>query len=339
MKSNETMQLIGWWFLCAFVQCVVMHHLYYSFRFILSDILLTNGVLLLISLVVKQIQKYFHSASVLTLINGSITLAFSFLYLYLYRLFGASIFPEQEWLDHSTIQENIIRTSFAFLLLFLVLYHFWINKNISSQKKNTEHLLEVERQLNHAELRNIQQQLQPHFLFNSLNSISALTVTQPEEARRMVHLLSDFLRGTLRKDLEKMVSLSEELTYLNLYLEIEKVRFGHRLHIEFDIDEECNTAKLPTFILQPIVENSIKYGLYGQIGALTISVKAVCKNNLLVLSISNPYELETVNASKGIGFGLTSIQKKLHLLFGQRDLLEIQKTATQFTTLLKIPQQ
>ena len=338
IQKNETAQLIGWWFLCAFIQCIVMHHLHFSFRFIVLDVFISNGILLLISLVVKQIQKYFHSTMILTPINGGITLAFSLLFIYLYRLIGVFIYPKNEWFLHANIEENIIRTVIAFLLLFLVLYQFWINKHKSFQEKNTAHLLEIERQLNNAELLNIQQQLQPHFLFNSLNSISALTVTQPEEARRMVHLLSDFLRGTLRKDHEKMVNLSEELTYLNLYLEIEKVRFGHRLHIEFTIDDMCKDAKLPTFILQPIVENSIKYGLYGQIGELTISVKAICKNNLLELSISNPYEPETVNASKGIGFGLTSIQKKLHLLFGQSDLLEIQKTTTQFTTLLKIPQ-
>ena len=124
----------------------------------------------------------------------------------------------------------------------------------------------------------------------------------------------------------------------NLYLEIEKVRFGHRLQVEFQIDEYCNEAKLPSLILQPIVENAIKYGLYGQTEDVTIVVKSICENNQLVISISNPYSLESEKTSKGLGFGLNSIQRKLYLLYGQKDLLIINKTETQFTTKLIIPQ-
>lgn len=338
IKENQTAQLVSWWVVCVLIHNVALHHLHYSFYYSIIDSLLTNGILFLISLIVRQIQNYFHAKSVLTPINVAILVVFSLSYIYIYRIIGETILPKEEWLQHISTQEDIVRVIISFLLLFLVVHQLWINKNKSFQEKNTQQLVEIERQLNKAELINIQQQLQPHFLFNSLNSISALTVVEPEEARRMVHLLSDFLRGTLRKDHEQMVKLSEEIAYLNLYLEIEKVRFGHRLHIEIDLANECETALLPTFILQPIAENSIKYGLYGQVGELTISIKAICKNNLLTISISNPYDSETVNASKGIGFGLTSIQKKLFLLFGQNDLLQIEKTPTQFTTIIKIPQ-
>lgn len=338
IKENQTAQLVSWWLVCILIHNIALHHLHYSFHYSVIDSIITNGILFLISLIVKQIQNYFHSKSVLTPINVAILVVFSLFYIYIYRAFGGYILPKQEWIEHISTQEDIVRVIIAFLLMFLVVHQLWINKNKSFHEKNTQQLVEIERQLNKAELINIQQQLQPHFLFNSLNSISALTVIEPEEAKRMVHLLSDFLRGTLRKDHEQMVKLSEEIGYLNLYLEIEKVRFGHRLHIDMDIAEGCESALLPTFILQPIAENSIKYGLYGQIGELTISIKAICKNNLLTISISNPYEPETVNASKGIGFGLTSIQKKLFILFGQNDLLQIEKTPTQFTTTIKIPQ-
>ncbi len=338
IKEHQTAQLIIWWLVCSFLQLVVQHHLHFSFYFALVDALFTSCVLILFSLIIQQIQRYFHSTSVMTLTNLGIVTAFSLAFIYLYKWIGPYIHKQNEWSVHSGNNEFIIRTIVALLLLLLVLHQFWIHKNKNFQEKNTQQLLEVERQLNKAELVNIQQQLQPHFLFNSLNSISALTVTQPDEARRMVHLLSDFLRGTLRKDHEQLVPLKEELNYLNLYLEIEKVRFGHRLNVELEIDDACEVSKLPPFILQPIVENSIKYGLYGQIGELTISVKAICQNQQLILSISNPYEIETVNASKGIGYGLTSIHKKLYLLFGQKDLLQINKTATQFTTTILIPQ-
>jgi LytS/YehU family sensor histidine kinase len=154
----------------------------------------------------------------------------------------------------------------------------------------------------------------------------------------MVQLLSDFLRGTLSREKEKMMPLSEEINYLNLYLEIEKVRFGHRLNIDFQIDENCQKFLLPSLILQPIVENAIKYGLYGSTENVTISVKSVCKPHALEISISNPYTKENEKTSKGLGFGLNSIQRKLYLLYGQNDLMIINKGETQFTTTLIIPQ-
>src|SRR5690606_35869240 len=116
--------------------------------------------------------------------------------------------------------------------------------------------------LRSAELAKLRQQLQPHFLFNSLNSISALAGSKPEEARKMVHQLSEFLRGTLHKDEQTLVPFSDELRHLQLYLDIEKVRFGNRLKTEIDTHETCLNLKLPSLILQPVVENAIKFGLY-----------------------------------------------------------------------------
>ena len=118
------------------------------------------------------------------------------------------------------------------------------------------------------------QQLQPHFLFNSLNSINALIGFKPDEARKMIHQLSDFLRGTLKKDDDQLqVTLNDELQHLNLYLEIEKVRFGHRLQTEISCDERSGSAKLPSMLLQPIVENAIKFGLYDTTGEVVVSLR------------------------------------------------------------------
>ena len=97
------------------------------------------------------------------------------------------------------------------------------------EKNINERKIDAERLTKEAELFKLRQQLQPHFLFNSLNSINALISVQPEQARKMIQQLSDFLRGTLKKEDQQWVNLSEELQYLQLYLDIEKVRFGHRL--------------------------------------------------------------------------------------------------------------
>ena len=189
-----------------------------------------------------------------------------------------------------------------------------------------------------AELTQLRQQLQPHFLFNSLNSISALTVSQPQKAREMVLQLSDFLRGTIRKDHQQWVTLDEELSYLKMYLDIERVRFGHRLEVVFDMLDEVKQMRVPQLLIQPLLENAIKHGLYGITEDVKILVQAYKEQNYLMLKIENPFDPE-VAAPKGTGFGLSSVDRRLFLLFGRKDLLESKSADSLFTVILKIPQQ
>jgi two-component system LytT family sensor kinase len=184
----------------------------------------------------------------------------------------------------------------------------------------------------------LRQQLQPHFLFNSLNSITALVGTKPEEARRMVQQLSDFLRGTLKKDDSQLVLLEDELHHLQLYLDIEKVRFGHRLQTKITHDEISLQKKLPSLLLQPVVENAIKFGLYDTTGETCISIGAKSVDDMLVLEIRNPFDPITSSSRQGTGFGLTSVQRRLYLLFSRNDLLTTAQHENIFTTTIKIPQ-
>ncbi|MEP0712100.1 histidine kinase [Algoriphagus sp.] len=188
-----------------------------------------------------------------------------------------------------------------------------------------------------AELSQLRQQLQPHFLFNSLNSISALTISQPQKAREMVLQLSDFLRGTMEKDHQQWVSLEEELTYLKMYLDIEHVRFGHRLEVVFDVTDEVKQLRLPQLLIQPLLENAIKHGLYGITEDVRIILRAYKEQNYLMVQIENPFDPE-VAAPKGTGFGLSSVGRRLFLLFGRKDLLESKAVESVFTVILKIPQ-
>lgn len=187
------------------------------------------------------------------------------------------------------------------------------------------------------ELTQLRQQLQPHFLFNSLNSINALVVSQPDKAREMVLQLSDFLRGTIRKDHQKWVPLSEELNYLKLYLDIEKVRFGHRLEVDLDVAEEVEALKIPQLLIQPLLENSIKHGLYGTTEQVKISLKANRVNNYLELILENPFD-PNHSSPKGTGFGLSSVERRLFLLFGRKDLLQTGAEGALFRVSIKIPQ-
>ena len=207
------------------------------------------------------------------------------------------------------------------------------------EQENRQRRNDAERLAKEAELFKLRQQLAPHFLFNSLNSISALIGSRPEQARKMIQQLSDFLRGNLKKEEQQWVPLSEELQYLELYLDIEKVRFGHRLTTAITCEDQCMGMKLPPMLLQPIVENAIKFGLYDTIDAVTISIRARFETNYVRIEVENPFDPETSRPKKGTGFGLTSIQRRLYLLFARPDLLETRVDNNLFTTIVRIPQQ
>ncbi len=231
-----------------------------------------------------------------------------------------------------------IRFAFGFLVtgcmaLVSVLWYTLQEQSASESRKT-----EAEKLSRDAELYKLRQQLQPHFLFNSLNSINALIQSRPEQARNMVQQLSDFLRGTLKKDDQQWISLIDELQHLELYLEIEKVRFGHRLSTELNYQEETESMKLPALLLQPVVENAIKFGLYDTTGDITITIAAKNEEGRLVISVSNPFDPETSSPKKGTGFGLNSVQRRLYLLFARNDLLHTTVANNIFTTTIIIPQ-
>jgi len=208
------------------------------------------------------------------------------------------------------------------------------------EQENRQRRNDAERLSKEAELFKLRQQLAPHFLFNSLNSISALIGSQPEQARKMIQQLSDFLRNNLKKEEQQWVALSEELQYLELYLDIEKVRFGHRLSTQITCEKECLGLRLPPMLLQPIVENAIKFGLYDTTDAVTITIDArKVEGGYVRIDVTNPFDPETSRPKKGTGFGLSSIQRRLYLLFARPDLLETHIDNNLFTTTVKIPQQ
>jgi LytS/YehU family sensor histidine kinase len=128
------------------------------------------------------------------------------------------------------------------------------------------------------------------------------------------------------------------MQYLQLYLDIEKVRFGHRLSTQIESDEVSESMKLPPMLLQPIVENAIKFGLYDTTEAVTISIRTRTENNYLLIAVQNPFDPETSKPKQGTGFGLSSVQRRLYLLFARNDLLNTIIDDNLFTIVLKIPQ-
>jgi two-component system, LytTR family, sensor kinase len=231
-----------------------------------------------------------------------------------------------------------IRGLYSWLMITLVSVLSWLWFSMREQQESEDRKTATEKLAREAELSRLRQQLQPHFLFNSLNSISALAGTKPEEARKMIQQLSDFLRGTLKKDDQQLVTLGEELEHLQLYLDIEKVRFGHRLRTHIDRDEVSLSMKLPSLLLQPVVENAIKFGLYDTTGETIIRLMVRTEDNYLVVVVENPFDPGTALPRQGTGFGLNSVQRRLHLLYARQDLLTTYQEENVFTTRIKIPQ-
>ncbi|MER2997213.1 sensor histidine kinase [Pontibacter populi] len=309
----------------------------YSLHLTLKDSLLYNLLLTLAGFAASTGLRYYQPTlrqGILLLawslgLAGICTLLYSFLigrfvYDADYLVFAGSSLP--------------MRVVFGWLLLLLLLLINWFWYYTKEQRLLEERKAATEKLAREAELFTLRQQLQPHFLFNSLNSISALVIVKPNQARTMIQQLSDFLRGTLRKENQQQVTLADELTQLELYLAIEKVRFGHRLQTIVDVTDDAKNLKIPALLLQPIVENAIKFGLYGTTGDTTITMKAFREDAKLVIRIQNPFEADATQAHEGTGFGLSSVQRRLYLLYARPDLVQTQQHENQFTTTVTIPQ-
>lgn len=171
-----------------------------------------------------------------------------------------------------------------------------------------------------AQHRALRMQLQPHFLFNTLNSVSALVHSDPEAADRMIGRLGDFLRMTLDAPPDQEVSLRKELAFIEAYLSIERIRFGDRLKVIQDIPPELHSAKVPAFILQPLVENALKHGLADRPEGGTITLRARRDSDCLVLEVQDDGEGFRPGRE---GTGLANVRARLGLLHGGRAELEI----------------
>ncbi len=327
-----------WWSFWLILHLVILQDLGIQPLKALVDASISNCLLAAFCLLVINNMSYYLPRKEKYLYVLVLCIVLSAVWLFLSRFFLKSLYGEDPAYMNILLQSSGIRYAFAFLMIgcLTMLSLLWYNQQ--EQKDEQQRRSDTERLVREAELNKLRQQLQPHFLFNSLNSISALTGSQPEKARLMIQQLSDFLRGSIKKEEQQWSGFGEEIQYLQLYLEIEKVRFGYRLQTRIEYDEAVSNMKLPPMILQPIVENAIKFGLYDTTGEVTIGISAKNINGMLEISIQNPYDPSTSQYSKGTGFGLESVKRRLFLLFARHDLLEIRTGEQQFITVITIPQ-
>lgn len=330
---------LAWWLIWICLQSVLLMGFGLSFGVSLSDSIVTNALVgLACGFVINNLRYYLPKKERYGYIV-LISLALSGLILLICKAIlvpalshleaDYTVFFSRSW----PVRFYIIFLQIGCMTILSVLWYSSEEEQANLQRRN-----DAEKLSRDAELFKLRQQLAPHFLFNSLNSISALIGSQPEQARKMIQQLSDFLRGNLKKEDLQWIGLAEELQYLQLYLDIEKVRFGHRLKTLIEHDETSLGARLPPMLLQPIVENAIKFGLYDTTDEVTITIRARSEDGYVLISVQNPFDPETSRPKKGTGFGLSSIQRRLYLLFARADLLQTRIDQHLFTTIVKIPQ-
>ncbi len=199
----------------------------------------------------------------------------------------------------------------VYLVLVLVYYLTSSAQKLQERARQEERLKNLVRE---TELSMLKSQINPHFLFNSLNSISSLTMSSPDEARDMIIRLSDFLRYSLKHRENEFVTLQEEIGHMKDYLSIEKIRFGEKLCYEFSINGACESFPVPTMIFQPLFENAIKHSVYESTEPVTIQFDCFPENDVMKTVISNNYD-PSVPSRRGTGVGLQNVKQRIDLVY------------------------
>jgi len=228
-----------------------------------------------------------------------------------------------------------LATGILYYGVILLIYHLFIYSKELEEKKLNEANLNL--LVKESELNVLRSQLNPHFLFNSLNSISSLTLSDPNTARDMIIKLSEFLRYALRHGEREKTMLSEEIKNIDLYLQIEKIRFRDKLVFEKDISTDCEKGLIPNMILQPLFENAVKHGVYESTEPIHVRLECMSIREGMQIKISNNFDPSQISR-KGAGIGLKNVRNRLLLIYGTDDLLQVDKSGNIFTVNLIIPQ-
>jgi two-component system, LytTR family, sensor kinase len=219
------------------------------------------------------------------------------------------------------------------LLIYAVIAGVSISRDYAAQVRDQERqanqlaleAADLERRLVEARLQTLRAQLHPHFLFNALNTISAFTATNPRAARRLMERLGDLLRASLTHAAQRLVTLGEELTFLDDYLSIESARFEERLTVSVNVPDGLLDLLVPSFLLQPIVENAIRHGIAPRVAGGTVRVTADRQGSMLMLRVRD----DGVGLRDGwrfegcAGVGLRNVASRLEHLYGRSDLLRV----------------
>jgi len=187
-----------------------------------------------------------------------------------------------------------------------------------------------------AELRALRAQVDPHFLFNSLNSIATLATADPAAARRMCLLLAGFMRRSLDLGEREQIPLGEELSLIADYLAVERIRFGERLKVEVEVDEPCRDCPVPPLLLQPLVENAVRHGIAQLVEGGTLRIIVRREADGVAISVSNPRDPE-LSGGRGAGLGLENVRGRLKALHGGKARIDAQASPADYQVQIFLP--
>ncbi len=320
LKNKGIIFYTAAWLFFAVLYGLGLHYFYdYTTKEASIDSLIFNGTFYALGLAFWFVVRYnsFDSSQILNLVVSHLAAAAVSVAagVFLTITILKNLLPQ---IDNSLadLNNSIVWRSGLGLLYYAVLilvYH--LIKYYDDLTERGQQQAQLETMLKESELEMLKSQINPHFIFNSLNSIASLTITAPSQAREMVVKLSDFLRYSLGKENHQLNTLEEEIANLMLYLEIEKVRFGDRLIVAIDIDKDLLHFTLPNLILQPLIENAVKYGIYESLGDVTISVTAKVENDILRLYMTNDFDPNGIS-KRGKGIGLKNVRERLRVIYG-----------------------
>jgi two-component system, LytTR family, sensor histidine kinase AlgZ len=222
------------------------------------------------------------------------------------------------------------------LLYSLAVAYHYVLLSLEASREAEARVMQSNVLARDAELKALRAQVNPHFLFNSLNSISALTSIDAGRAREMCILLAEFLRMTLGLGEKNAVPLREELGLLQRFLAIEKVRFGERLQVDAYVDTQAESCLVPPLILQPLVENAIVHGIANLPQGGTVRLRAECREGRLHISIENSFDSEApVKRRKGMG--LSNVRQRIEARYPKDATLQVTNDEETFRVQLSIP--
>lgn len=256
---------------------------------------------------------------------------------------GLTYFILVSLLHRNTTYIDFLRSSVPWRAGIGILYYevmilvYYLMIFYRTNRENQLKEAELKALIKESELNSLKSQINPHFLFNSLNSISALTMTQPDKAQEMIIKLSEFLRYTTSNKEEKLTTLEDELRNINRYLDIEKIRFGKRMTVRQSVEDSCLHMKLPGLILQPLLENSVKYGVYESVDESVIEIFCHCNSWALSVVVRNKWDPD-FQMNKGEGVGLKNIRSRLRILYGRDDLIKTIRDKDIFEVHIVFPQ-
>ena len=339
-RENLTIYLLIWLGVLASYQANLSLGIGLELKYALADNLLINIFLTGLGI------SYWYSAKYISLENNPV------IKIFLSHVFGG-IFITALWLAIGYYLVNsVVGFNEAYSNLFLkilpwrivvgILYYFlftafyYLIIYYSSYQERIIQESELKNLITQAELKSLKFQINPHFIFNSLNSMSALTVINPEKARSMILKLADFLRYTLASNERQTTNLIEELKNIRLYLEIEKIRFEDKFDFNESIEKECMNVKVPSMILQPLFENAIKHAVYEALEKVTLNLTAKMKNDFMEIKVENNFD-GSIKGKPGTGIGLTNIKNRLELIYNRKDLININKDKNIFSVTIYLP--